>query len=191
MAIDLEKSNREEIITYLKRKGETGLTQKRKDDLLRMAKRVMKKENNKKHSGGAAPVAANAAIPKPYNFGDAWEQAAPVALDAGSVQMQDGGKRRRSRRQRGGEETEGATPNAPQFYDPSAPLPQPNSDMNSAYGPINAVSGACRNLAPFPGATDQQTGGKKRPSKSKKETKPKKAHPKKEESLWDKLMGMF
>jgi len=208
MAIDLEKSNREEIIVFLRRKGMSGLSQKRREELLRMAKRIIKKEEDKSHPRRSHSVTRRRShrggagdIPQGYNFGDAWAQAAPVALDANSAQTQMAGGKKHRKHRGGGEETSGATFMPPQFYDPNAPMPQPNTDMNSAYGTINAVSGSCRNLAPYPDSSGQQTGGKKKPSQKKStskksegkksgEKKPK-THHKKEKSLWDQLMGMF
>ena len=205
MAIDLEKSNREEIIVYLRRKGEKGISQKRREELLKMAKKIMRKESAKKHRGGNHPVAYNTDMPVGYSFSDAWGEAAPVALDAKTV-AQDaphfsemaGGKKRRNKRskQTGGEETEGATFLPTRFFNPTAPLPESKTDFQTAYGIANPASGACVNLAPFPGSSGQMTGGSKgkskktAPKKSEKKSE-KKPKEKKEESLWDKITGMF
>ena len=86
-----------------------------------------------------------------------------------SAEEMKGGRKRVNKQKKskklvgGGEESSGATFMAPQFFDPKEPLSSgKNEDMMSAYGKINAVSGSCRNLAPFPGATNEQTGGEVR-----------------------------
>jgi len=98
-----------------------------------------------------------------------------------SMELTGGRKRSKSRnssrRQRGGQETAGATYLPPQFFDPKIPLVKgknPNG-IETAYGPINAVSGSCRNLAPFPNSSMELTGGKKKSkAKSRSKSRPKK-----------------
>ena len=215
MPLDLDKAKRERLIEYLRRKGEKGLSTLRREDLLKMAKRIQKKEANKRQKGGSA-------MPTPSSEEQQWSDAGVMAYNTGDLTAapvdfgppgqvsQEGGKRRR--RMRGGQQTSGATFLPAQWYNPKAPMAQPNdADMiESAYGRINAVSGSCRNLAAFPDSSGQQTGGRAgRPKKTKKaapkkdkkpaakkDKKPagkkgKKSTGKKEKSLWDKITGMF
>ena len=212
MPLDLDKAKRERLIEYLRRKGEKGLSSLRREDLLKMAKRIQKKEANKRQKAGSA-------IPTPsseeqqfaeaevmaYNTGDL--TAAPVNFNPPRQVKQEGGKRKVHK---GGQQNSGATFLPAQWYNPKAAMPQSNdADMiESAYGKINAVSGSCRNLAAFPESSGQQTGGKAgRPKKAKKpvakktkksETEKKKPAKKtvkkpakKGNSLWDKITGMF
>ena len=105
----------------------------------------------------------------------------------------------------GGEEGSGATFLPAQWNTPKAPLPRGNnpSQIEGAYGRINAVSGMDVNLSAFPGSSMQQTGGGKKDKKGKKpakkatEEKPdKKAKKstessKKNTSLWAKIKSLF
>lgn len=104
----------------------------------------------------------------------------------------------------GGEESSGATFLPAQWNNAKAPLPKGNnpSQIESAYGRINAVSGLERNLAAFPGSSMQQTGGAKKLKKSKKakttdapakKTKKSKksSSSKKGASLWEKIKSFF
>jgi len=121
---------------------------------------------------------------------------------------QVGGKRK-SRRYHslsgGGEQSSGATFLPAQWNTPKAPLPRGNnpSQIEGAYGRINAVSGMDVNLSAFPGSSMQQTGGGKKGKNGKKgkksakkatEEKPakkaKKAD-KKSTSLWAKIKSFF
>jgi hypothetical protein len=90
--------------------------------------------------------------------------------------------------QRGGDEA-GATFAPAQMFDEKATMSAPPAGpFQSAYGTIKAVDGLDRNLAPYPNATETQTGGakKKKASKAKKPktatktTKPKKDTKKKD-----------
>jgi hypothetical protein len=124
---------------------------------------------------------------------------------------QVGGKRK-SRRYHylsgGGEESSGATFLPAQWNTPKAPLPRGNnpSQIEGAYGRINAVSGMDVNLSAFPNSSMQQTGGGKKSKKCKKaakkstEEKPaKKAKKgkksaessKKSTSIWAKIKSFF
>ena len=100
-----------------------------------------------------------------------------LAAFPNSSGQQTGGKRGpgRPRKQKGGVETEGATFLPPQFYNPNAKIASSKTDMNTAYGRANPVSGSCRNLAAFPNSSGQQTGGakKKGPGRPRKNTKSK------------------
>ena len=104
----------------------------------------------------------------------------------------------------GGEEGSGATFLPAQWNTPKAPLPRGNnpSQIEGAYGRINAASGMDVNLSAFPGSSMQQTGGGKKGKKGKKaakkatttEEKPdKKAKKaaKKSTSLWAKIKSFF
>jgi len=214
MPLDLDKAKREKLIEYLRRKGEKGLTQLRREDLLKMAKRIQKKEASKHHKGGSTmpmPSSEEQQLAEAdimaYNTGDLL--AAPVDFNPPRQVKQDGGKKRKLR---GGQQTSGATFLPAQWYNPKAPMPKPNDAnmIESAYGKINAVSGSCRNLAAFPESSGQQTGGRAgRPKKTKKSApkkdkkpavkkdkktttkKGKKTSAKKGNSLWDKITGMF
>ncbi len=102
----------------------------------------------------------------------------------------------------GGEQSSGATFLPAQWNTPKAPLPRGNnpSQIEGAYGRINAVSGMDVNLSAFPNSSMQQTGGGKKLKKSKKTTKKateekpakkdKKAA-KKSTSLWAKIKSFF
>ena len=81
--------------------------------------------------------------------------------------------RGRPRKQKGGVKTEGATSLPIQFYNSNVKLASSKTDMNTAYGRANPVSGSCRNLAAFPNSSGQQTGGakKKGPGRPRKTTK--------------------
>jgi hypothetical protein len=105
----------------------------------------------------------------------------------------------------GGEESSGATFLPAQWNSPKAPLPKGNnpSQIESAYGRINAVSGMDVNLAAFPGSSMQQTGGANKPKKvtkakktkkstdSSKDKKSKKTNSTKSVSLWTKIKSFF
>jgi hypothetical protein len=110
----------------------------------------------------------------------------------------------------GGEQSSGATFLPAQWNTPKAPLAKGNnpSQIDGAYGRINAVSGMDVNLSAFPGSSMQQTGGGKKPKKTKKaakkatttEEKPAKKgkkgkksseSSKKRTSLWEKIKSFF
>ena len=100
-------------------------------------------------------------------------------LDLGPPR-QVGGKRRSKKNSYslygGGEQSSGATFLPAQWNNANAPLAKPNnpSQIESAYGRINAVSGMDVNLAAFPNSSMQQTGGAKK-GKATKAKKAKKA----------------
>ena len=128
----------------------------KKDELVKFAKKVQKKSSVKK-GGNYAPVGDS-------KCNDAYNGFA--AVDSAFKNMTfKGGKK-----QRGGQQSSGQTFFPPQYYNPKAPLPQENTDMMTAYGEANPVSGACRNLAPFPNSSGMQTGGKKSTKKPTKKT---------------------
>jgi hypothetical protein len=100
---------------------------------------------------------------------------APIDLGPPRKVTQSGGKRRSKKSYSlygGGEESSGATFLPAQWNNAKAPLAKPNnpSQIESAYGKINAVSGMDVNLAAFPNSSMQQTGGAKK-LKTKKATK--------------------
>lgn len=163
------------------RKGIRGLSAGRRQELLDLAKKVSSSSRSKKVGGSKS-------LPEPFNFSDSWAEAAPINLD-----RKVGGRRKKL--SGGGEETDGATFLPPQFFNPNAPMPVPNdaNKIMSAYGKINAVSGSCVNLAPFPDSSGQQTGGKKKKSTTKKTTtkKPAKKTTKKSKGMWNTVKGMF
>jgi hypothetical protein len=99
-------------------------------------------------------------------------------------------KKKRSKKQKGGQESSGATPMDMRFFDPKASLVSASEDsgmgVNSAYGTIDSRDVGSGMLAPYTTSTSktanhssgQQTGGKK--------TKVKKT--KKEKSIMNKIM---
>ena len=70
-----------------------------------------------------------------------------------------GGRLRKNKKQKGGDESWGATSLPQRWFNPNAKGNSGPGCTNTAYGETNAVSGACRNLAPCPSSTNQQTGG--------------------------------
>ena len=160
--LDLEKATKKDLVQYIKNKrhNEKGLSTMKKDELVKFAKKVQKKHSVKK-GGNYAPVGES-------KCSDAYDGFA--AVDSAFKTMTfKGGKK-----QRGGQQSSGQTFFPPRYYDPKAPLPQePKGDehMMTAYGMANPVSGACRNLAPFPNSSGMQTGGKTKTKKTKKTKK--------------------
>ena len=63
--------------------------------------------------------------------------------------------------QKGGQQNSGATFLPSRWYNPNVALANSSTDMKTAYGQANPVSGSCRNLAAFPKSSGQQTGGKR------------------------------
>jgi hypothetical protein len=63
------------------------------------------------------------------------------------------------RKQKGGQETAGATSLPQRWFNPSATDNSGPGCTTTAYGQTNAVSGSCRNMAPCPNPSMQQTGG--------------------------------
>jgi hypothetical protein len=110
----------------------------KKKVMKKTAKKAVKKTMKKKHGGADEDVIIN-------NIGTTWASAM-------------GGRRRRHR---GGSETEGATGMPPNWYNAGSSYPPSGSLFapTSAYGPVVEQSFPNTNLAPFPGATNEQTGG--------------------------------
>jgi len=107
---------------------------------------------------------------------------APLNLGPPRQVGQNGGKRKSKKSHSlygGGEQSSGATFLPAQWNNAKAPLAKPNnpSQIESAYGRNNAVSGMDVNLAAFPNSSMQQTGGAKKgkAKKAKKATKATKA----------------
>jgi hypothetical protein len=105
----------------------------------------------------------------------------------------------------GGEQSSGATFLPTQWNNPKVPLTKPNnpSQIEGAYGRINAASGMDVDLSPFPKSSMQQTGGakKEKAKKAKKATDSSKDKPakkgtkvkksKKSTSFWAKIKSFF
>jgi hypothetical protein len=164
------------------------------------------KHSNKKHTGGGHTpdhLSQVTGVEESWNLVNSLlNNSAPIDL---GPPRQVGGKSK-SRRYHslsgGGEEGSGATFLPAQWNTPKAPLPRGNnpSQIEGAYGRINAVSGMDVNLSAFPGSSMQQTGGGKKDKRSKKTTKKateekpvKKAKKsaKKSTSLWAKIKSFF
>ena len=136
---------------------------------------------------------------------------APIDLGPPCQVGQNGGKRRSKKSYSlygGGEQSSGATFLPAQWNNAKAPLARGNnpSQIESAYGRINAVDGMDVNLAAFPNSSMQQTGGtkKEKAKKAKKSTdssknkpatkkakKSKKTDSTKSTSLWAKIKSFF
>lgn len=170
------------------------------------------KHSNKKHTGGGHTpdhLSQVTGVEESWNLVNSLlNNSAPIDL---GPPRQVGGKSK-SRRYHslsgGGEEGSGATFLPAQWNTPKAPLPRGNnpSQIEGAYGRINAVSGMDVNLSAFPGSSMQQTGGGKKPKKTKtpakkvtttdekpakKAKKGKKTDSTKSTSLWDKIKSFF
>jgi len=185
--------------------GRKPVSNKSKKTLKDFAKKV-KSRSTKKHTGGSHTpdhLSQVAGVEESWNLVNSLlNNSAPIDLGPPG---QVGGKRK-SRRYHslsgGGEEGSGATFLPAQWNTPKAHLPRGNnpSQIEGAYGRINAVSGMDVNLSAFPGSSMQQTGGGKKGKKGKKaakkaiEEKPaKKAKKaaKKSTSLWEKIKSFF
>ena len=175
------------------------------------SKAALKKfaKNVKKTGGGHTPdhLSQVTGVEESWNLVNSLlNNSAPIELGPpGHV----GGKRKRRRYHSlsgGGEQSSGATFLPAQWNTPKAPLPRGNnpSQIEGAYGRINAVSGMDVNLSAFPNSSMQQTGGGKEGKKSKKavkkatEEKPdkkakksKKTDSTKSTSLWAKIKSFF
>ena len=136
---------------------------------------------------------------------------APIDLGPPRQVGQNGGKGRSKKSYSlygGGEQSSGATFLPAQWNNAKAPLARGNnpSQIESAYGRINAVDGMDVNLAAFPNSSMQQTGGtkKEKAKKAKKSTdssknkpatkkakKSKKTDSTKSTSLWAKIKSFF
>jgi len=184
--------------------GRKPVSNKSKAALKKFAKTV--KSSTKKKTGGGHTsdhLSQVTGVEESWNLVNSLlNNSAPIELGPPG---QVGGKRK-SRRYHslsgGGEQSSGATFLPAQWNTPKAPLPRGNnpSQIEGAYGRINAVSGMDVNLSAFPGSSMQQTGGGKKGKKSKKaakkatEEKPaKKAKKaaKKSTSLWAKIKSFF
>ncbi len=165
----------------------------------------------KKTGGGHTPdhLSQVAGVEESWNLVNSLlNNSAPIDL---GPPRQVGGKSK-SRRYHslngGGEQSSGATFLPAQWNTPKAPLPRGNnpSQIEGAYGRINAVSGMDVNLSAFPGSSMQQTGGRKKPKKGKnpakkvttteekpdkKAKKAKKTDSTKSTSLWAKIKSFF
>ena len=184
--------------------GRKPVSNKSKAALKKFAKTV--KSSTKKKTGGGHTsdhLSQVTGVEESWNLVNSLlNNSAPIELGPPG---QVGGKRK-SRRYHslsgGGEQSSGATFLPAQWNTPKAPLPRGNnpSQIEGAYGRINAVSGMDVNLSAFPGSSMQQTGGGKKLKKSKKTTKKateekpaKKANKadKKSTSLWAKIKSFF
>ena len=184
------------------------VSNKSKKTLKDFAKKVKSSRSTrtKKHSGGGHTpdhLSQVTGVEESWNLVNSLlNNSAPIDL---GPPRQVGGKSK-SRRYHslsgGGEQSSGATFLPAQWNTPKAPLPRGNnpSQIEGAYGRINAVSGMDVNLSAFPNSSMQQTGGAKKLKKSKKTTKKateekpakkdKKAA-KKSTSLWAKIKSFF
>jgi hypothetical protein len=195
--------------------GRKPVSNKSKKTLKDFAKKVKSRSTHtkKKTGGGHTPdhLSQVIGVEESWNLVNSLlNNSAPIDL---GPPRQVGGKRK-SRRYHslsgGGEQSSGATFLPAQWNTPKAPLPRGNnpSQIDGAYGRINAVSGMDVNLSAFPNSSMQQTGGGKKSKKSKKaakkatttEEKPaKKAKKgkksaessKKSTSLWAKIKSFF
>ena len=185
-----------------KKSSKNGISYLRSAELEKFANSL----RNKKQYGGSSHEVSG--VEESWDLvSDLLNNSAPVNLGPPRQVGQAGGKRRSKKNlyslYGGGEESSGATFLPAQWNTPNAPLPRGNdpSQIESAYGRINAVSGMDVNLAAFPNSSMQQTGG--RPKKNKA-NKPKKADvpkekpekkgkksSKKETSLWEKIKSFF
>jgi hypothetical protein len=184
-----------------------------KAELKKFAKKAKRRPSKKHTGGGHTPdhLSQVTGVEESWNLVNSLlNNSAPIEL---GPPCQVGGKSK-SRRSRslsgGGEQSSGATFLPAQWNTPKAPLPRGNnpSQIEGAYGRINAVSGMDVNLSAFPNSSMQQTGGGKKTKKTKKpakktttiEEKPtKKAKKskkitdssKKSTSLWAKIKSFF
>jgi hypothetical protein len=188
------------------------VSNKSKKTLKDFAKKVKNSRSTrtKKHSGGGHTpdhLSQVTGVEESWNLVNSLlNNSAPIDL---GPPRQVGGKSK-SRRYHslsgGGEQSSGATFLPAQWNTPKAPLPRGNnpSQIEGAYGRINAVSGMDVNLSAFPGSSMQQTGGGKKPKKGKnpakkaakkateeKPDKKAKKSAKKSTSLWAKIKSFF
>ena len=188
--------------------GRKPVSKESKAALKKFAKTVKSRSTKKKTGGGHTPdhLSQVTGVEESWNLVNSLlNNSAPIDLGPPG---QVGGKSK-SRRYHslsgGGEQSSGATFLPAQWNTPKAPLPRGNnpSQIEGAYGRINAVSGMEVNLSAFPGSSMQQTGGGKKGKKDKKaakkatEEKPAKKDKKSTESskkstsLWAKLKSFF
>jgi hypothetical protein len=184
-----------------KKSSKNGISYLRSAELEKFANSL----RNKKQYGGGSQVSG---VEESWDLvSDLLNNSAPADLGPPRQVGQSGGKYRSKKKSYslygGGEESSGATFLPAQWNTPNAPLPRGNdpSQIQSAYGRINAVSGMDVNLAAFPNSSMQQTGGrpkKNKANKPKKDDVPKekpakkgKKSSKKETSLWEKIKSFF
>ena len=188
-----------------KKSSKNGISYLRSAELEKFANSL----RNKKQYGGGNQVSG---VEESWDLvNDLLNNSAPLNLGPPNQVGQAGGKRRSKKNSYslygGGEESSGATFLPAQWNTPNAPLPRGNnpSQINGAYGRINAVSGMDVNLSAFPDSSMQQTGGarknnkaaKKVPKKAteekpgKKAKKSKKTDSTKSTSLWTKIKSFF
>ena len=179
-----------------------------KAQLKKFAKKV-KVSRPKKHTGGGhepGHLSEVTGVEESWNLvNNLLNQSAPINL---GPPRQVGGKSKKKSKNSyslrgGGEESSGATFLPAQWNNPKAPLPKGNnpSQIEGAYGRINAVSGMDVNLSAFPNSSMQQTGGGKKGKKAakkateekpaKKAKKSKKTDSTKSTSLWAKIKSFF
>ena len=194
-----------------KKSSKNGISYLRKAELEKFANTLRSK---KQYGGGNHQVSG---VEESWDLvNNLLNNSAPIDLGPPRQVGQNGGKRRSKKSYSlygGGEESSGATFLPAQWNSPKAPLPKGNnpSQIDGAYGRINAVSGMDVNLSAFPNSSMQQTGGakKKKAKKVKKSTdsskdkpatkKAKKAKkskkttdsPKKSTSIWAKIKSFF
>jgi hypothetical protein len=160
---DMRKSD---LSVYLKANGVSGISRLNKDELLKLAKKVNRKNTQRggKETSGATFLPAqwyNPSAKLPSSQTDmmtAYGMANPVSGSCRNLAAFP----KSSGQQTGGKETSGATFLPSRWFNPKADLANPATDMMTAYGMANPVSGSCRNFAAFPKSSGQQTGGKKK-----------------------------
>jgi hypothetical protein len=188
-----------------KKSSKSGISYLRSAELEKFANTL----RNKKQYGGGDEVSG---IEESWSLvNNLLNNSAPIDLGPPCKVTQSGGKRRSKKSYSlygGGEQSSGATFLPAQWNNAKAPLAKPNnpSQIESAYGRINAVSGMDVNLAAFPNSSMQQTGGakKEKAKKAKKSTdssknkpaakkakKSKKTDSTKNTSLWAKIKSFF
>ena len=186
-----------------KKSSKNGISYLRTAELEKFANTL----KSKKQYGGSSHLSEVSGVEESWDLvNDLLNQSAPLNL--GPPRQVGGRKNKKSYSlYGGGEQTSGATFLPAQWNTPNAPLPRGNnpSQINGAYGRINAVSGMDVNLSAFPDSSMQQTGGARKGNKTAKKT-PKKATAtddkptkkskatktaKKDTSLWSKIKSFF
>ena len=197
--------------------GEGPKTKKTRKQISSSSKKALKifaKKAKKGHSGGGhtpGHLSEVSGVEESWNLVNSLlNNSAPI--DLGPPRQVGGKSKSKSKKSSyslrgGGEQSSGATFLPAQWNTPKTPLPRGNnsSQIEGAYGRINAVSGMDVNLSAFPNSSMQQTGGAKKLKKSKKTAKKtdsskdssakpaKKAKKaaKKSTSLWAKIKSFF
>ena len=169
----LDKLTKRELSDFLKQNNVSGISRLNKDDLVKIVRKVNRRnQNGGQQNSGATSLPSrwynpNVALANSTtNMKTAYGQANPVsgscrnlAAFPKSSGQQTGGKKRVT--QKGGQQNSGATSLPSRWYNPNVALANSTTNMKTAYGQANPVSGACRNLAAFPKSSGQQTGGKR------------------------------